>query len=267
MNKDFPGNRWLTAFVSFVILFNASACSASSQNTTHASTATASAIATKVPATQTPTPEPTATPTETPTPKVTPTETFAPMELSTDPEHPAKCTYEDVTSGRLAWNVEQNLKPFPDSAKNVGWKNESSGITSALSLAPGSRDILQLGNICEINDSFLGFTDNRTSYVSSVGVKNIDGTIGVFNVFSPNRDYLNGFFKLFSNTNGNGIAIMRGLNESQTKERWNSSNGQMYRLYKTEGEDKVKIAINKLQITGIVPDEMKKMLFITSKAS
>ncbi|MCL5612077.1 MAG: hypothetical protein M1485_05925 [Chloroflexi bacterium] len=70
MNKDFPGNRWLTAFVSFVILFNASACSASSQNTTHASTATAGAIATKVPATQTPTPEPTATPTETPTPEI-----------------------------------------------------------------------------------------------------------------------------------------------------------------------------------------------------
>ena len=81
MNKDFPGNRWLTAFVSFVILFNACACSASSQNTTHASTATAGAIATKVPATQTPTPEPTATPAETPTPEATATATVEPLIL------------------------------------------------------------------------------------------------------------------------------------------------------------------------------------------
>ena len=89
MNKDFPGNRWLTAFVSFVILFNACACSASSQNTTHASTATAGAIATKVPATQTPTPsttlraspEPTATPTQTPTPEATATATVEPLIL------------------------------------------------------------------------------------------------------------------------------------------------------------------------------------------
>lgn len=111
MNKDFPGNRWLTAFVSFVILFNASACSASSQNTTHASTATASAIATKVPATQTPTPEDTATPTETPTPEV---KQFPICQIEKFRDCPI--TVDDLFNGEYHRWLKTLSKPF-DPAK------------------------------------------------------------------------------------------------------------------------------------------------------
>lgn len=51
---------------------------------------------------------------------VRPEISFTPMELSTNPDRPGKCTYEDVTSGRLAWNERQNAKPFGEGTK-VGW--------------------------------------------------------------------------------------------------------------------------------------------------
>ena len=267
MNKDFPENRWLTAFVSFVILFNASACSASSQNTTHASTATAGAIATKVPATETPTPEDTATPTETPTPEVTPTETFAPMELSTDPEHPAKCTYEDVTSGRLAWNERQNAKPFPPDAKNEGWMNSEGGSTSDLILSRDSKFMEQLANICMTSGDFLGLPDKQV-YIVGMQVLNIDGTTGYIHFLSNDQSEAKFVIDILTKSkNGTSIGIVRYHPFSIVEKYWNDPKyGPAARLYRTEGEDKVKLMVNTLQVKGEVPIEMEKMLFTPSDA-
>ncbi len=208
----------------------------------------------------TPTPKPTeipATPTQTPTPEVTPTETFAPMELSADLEHPGKCTYDDVRSGRLAWNVKQNAKPFPPDAVGAGWETQATD--SSHIVFKGSINAQQLVSICEINDSFEGFTDNRTSYVASVAVKNPDGSTGVINYFLVNKEYLDGFLKNLKKDSRSNIAILTELNHDQAIKRWNSSTGPMYRLYPTEGVDAM-IALASL--TGNVPQAVENYLYI-----
>lgn len=112
-----------------------------------------------------PTASPTGTATETATPAPTetetpvPTETFAPMEISDNPEAELMCTYEDITSGRLAWNVEQHLKPFPEGAVNLGWDKKDEGGNDLIGPEPGSIQAEILVSFCKIKGDFLGEPD------------------------------------------------------------------------------------------------------------
>ncbi len=204
---------------------------------------------------------PTLAPTETPTPEVTPTETFAPMELSADLEHPGKCTYDDVRSGRLAWNVKQNAKPFPPEAINRGWKN----VPPYHILLDGTKSALQLVSICKINDDFEGFTDNRFSFVTSFAVKNPDGSTGAINFFEVNNAYMHGLLNTYNNEGEfNNLGIITDLNHDQVTQHWDDQYGPMFRLYSTEGLNAI-LAVNSM--TGNVPQEVEKFLYIWAKAS
>jgi hypothetical protein len=204
------------------------------------------------------TPEPAATTTST----ALPTETFALMRLSTDPNKSDPCNWGDITSGRFAWNVKQNLSFLAD-AVNAGWKGTEGGATSDLGLNQNSKDAVQLAAICKIDDSFMGFTDGRRSYVAAVGVKNIDNTFAEINFLLNNKNELNLFLeKMISKDGGNDIIISRAVDESQANDHLNDVYAPMYRLYNTDGEQDVITVINKLQSTGVVPDEMEKILLI-----
>jgi hypothetical protein len=219
------------------------------------------AITPNLSATVTPNPTQIEIATDTPVP----TETFAPMELSTDPDKPTKCLWQDVTSGRLAWSTKQNAN-FPPNTINKGWKSSNASSSSEIKLVAGASGALQRVNICQIDDSFEGISNpNRISYVTSVAYKKMDGSVGAINIFSYNRDYLKGLSDLLSSQNSGNITILRQLNASQTSQHQNDQYAPMFRLYGTEGSDAVSSAIDALENTDDT-SLLEKIAVITGKS-
>ena len=224
----------------------------------------------------TPTPEATATETPTPTETAVPTETFAPMELSTNPDRPGKCTYEDVTSGRLAWNVKQHLKPWPEGAKNYGW-DEVKDAGYAVIPTPGSISPESSISFCEISGDFLGKFDEKF-IIMSVQILNTDGTTGIVNLLTSehmgpymitDRQRLNAFgnanklINVLKKSNGRGIGLWES--PSVDAQRWWKNDkdfGFMLDLYDLEGRSVVEKNVGELKKTGTVPNDLEKLLLV-----
>lgn len=192
--------------------------------------------------------------------------TFEPMELMTDPNKMGVCTYEDITSGRLDWNVDQAIKNgdivFPEDAHNGGWENKrGENSLGNIYFSEDSKDAMQLVNLCKINGKFLGFP-NDTSYVASVAVLNVDGTVGTLHFFINERPGLDWFLKLDT---GN-LGITKSMPAEQAEKFWDDPKyGPISRLYPTLGEKELMRILNELQISGMVSEELSKTLVIPSK--
>jgi hypothetical protein len=185
------------------------------------------------------------------------------MELSVDPNKMGVCIYEDITSGRLDWNIDKSGIAFPEDAANEGWENRSGESNSApMFLSRDSKDAMQLVNLCKINDGFLDLPD-RTSFVASVAVLNTDGTTGTLNFLLDHKKALDWFLQTFSNM-GN-IGIRKQITESVVKGSWNGDYAPSARSYETQGKEIVKKLLNELQITGVIPKDLEKILLTPSE--
>ena len=201
-------------------------------------------------------------PITTPTTEVTtPTETFEVMELSTDPEKPTICTYEDITSGRWAWNVKQQAQPFPEGAVNLGWERSERGSTSNLVFVDGSIDAIQEPFICKTTGEFEGLPD-KNLYVLGLPVLNKDGSTGVLNLFVSDSDYKNNLSNLLRKMKeSNGTRLELVTHKTNVEENWTGKFAFSFRLYRTQDEKKVVYVTNQLEISDNIPADMEKMLF------
>lgn len=200
----------------------------------------------------------------------TPTQAFETMDIGTVEKH-GKVTWEQIQSGQFDWNVLQHVQPFPDDAVSKGWKLEYPGPHSLVIQNPGSKDNLQLVTVCDIDDSFEGLP-GRKSYVAAIAVKGSDNV--VLKIFLNDERYLNGFLRYFKDADGklgttwsywNGIDIHQQLDPDQTKRFWNGQYAPMFRLYPTEGQDKIwDVAAKMTSSEEGLPDELKGVLVIYS---
>lgn len=193
--------------------------------------------------------------------------TFEPMELST--EKIGTCDYEnDIASGRLAWNVEQKIKNgeifFPEDAYNDGWVNRDGETDrSTIFLSPDSRNAIQWVNLCKISDKFLGLP-NEHSYVATVTVVNKDDktkdgkkTYGVINYFLKDE----GSIRWFKGIPLSELGPRKDMVPEQVDAAWNHPVwGDFARLYRTQGDERIRTALNQVQISGIVDDTVGKLL-------
>lgn len=192
--------------------------------------------------------------------------TFEPMTLETDPSKMGVCTYEDITSGRLDWSVDQAIKNgnivFPEDAHNGGWENRRGESNSApIFLSEDSNNAMQIVNFCKINNEFLDMPE-KTSYVASYAVINVDGTVGTLHFFLGSDEEWN----LFKELSLKEIGIAKQLNSAQAKRLWDHPvYGPFVRLYPTLGEKEIMKMVNELQITGVVSKELSRTLLIPSK--
>ncbi|MEN9564461.1 MAG: hypothetical protein RIR73_2705 [Chloroflexota bacterium] len=191
--------------------------------------------------------------------------TFEPMELSV--KKIGTCDYEaDIASGRLAWSVEQAVKngdiEFPTDAHNAGWENEKGYSSLApIYLNPDSKEAMQVVNICKINDAFLDLP-NYSSYVATVAVKNTDGTMGVLNFFLFDKKTLDWFWTV----NLANLGITKEFAPETVKTYWDDARlAPAARLYVSQDEKKIMTELNRLQIDGVVSDELEKILISPSK--
>lgn len=184
--------------------------------------------------------------------------TFEPMELTTDPNNMGVCEFEgDIDSGRLDWSIDRAVENgeivFPEDAFNGGWGNKpGENIHGSMFLSSDSKDAQQIVSLCKINDAFLGLPD-KTSYVASVVVLNVDGTHGNLHFFLNDEKEL----KFFLTTFGQNKGIRKEQVAEIVEQYWHLPAA---RLYRTQGDKLMFKLLDQLQSTGVVPKELEKLL-------
>jgi hypothetical protein len=186
-------------------------------------------------------------------------EVLEPLVLSIDVNSAGKCTYKDVISGHLVESLRTLNIIFPADAINAGWEDSEATSLSNLILNHDSKEVMQLVSICKISDDFLELP-NRQSYIASVAVLNIDNSTGYINFLLDHKKALDWFLDKLENTNGTGIEIVRWHPDDIVQDSWNGDYAPSARLYKTQGEKNIMTAVNKLQINGVLPTEIEKLL-------
>lgn len=187
-------------------------------------------------------------------------EVLSPLEISNDPNKPSSCTARHIFSGAMATELHKLEITFPEDAFNAGWDyKRGEGGSAPLYLSTDSKDAMQIVNICKISNDFLGLTTQ--SHVLSVGVLNPDYSIGYINFFTENKTWLDKVINKINNTGGTGAGIFREHNEGQIQNAWNHPIAAPFvRLYAIEGEDRIKLEVNKLQINDIVSVSFSRLL-------
>lgn len=219
--------------------------------------------------TLTPIPTSTVTPVPTPTETVTPiSEIFAPMELGTA-DKPGKCTFDDIQSGRYAWNARQQAEPFSADIKNTGWKPEGGTHQGHLTLKVGNFGVEQTKPfVCEVVGDFFGLQVKPGElYIITIPVKNTDGTTGFLNLLAASNTEINKerILKALVKSKGTGVGVIRSLNQTAIESALKSSKYKFGgQLWKAQGVNNITREVNNLEDSGIISAEMERMIFIPS---
>jgi len=191
------------------------------------------------------------------------TTAIAEINLSTDPENPGSCTFDQIKDGTFLANEMRNLRRFPADAVNAGWISAEGGTTSDLILTSKSNKAEQIISICTISDEFLGLPSQQ-SYVVGLQVLNPDKSSGHVHFLLDDKSQLDLFVSLLAKSNGIGIGIVR---EHPANIVANNPDIPTFRLYDTEGNAALKQMVDNLQASGIVSTNMETMLFTASDAT
>lgn len=211
--------------------------------------------------TYTPTSTAVSTATETAMATVAATETpaFPKIEITTNPDQAPTITYDQITSGALAYWERQKINLIQQNVvKGTGWMAPN-GDKSLIF----TNDHLQLASISKISGDFEGLPDQQL-YVVGIQVPNKNGSYGLIHVLTKNDSTFKMSILLDALTNNNKqLYIVSLVDEfSVMKYKNDKELGWGFLLDDTEGTQTISSTIKDLQSSGNVSSQMEDLLYI-----